>query len=70
MRCPKCRFCFSEELKSCPKCGQDMGLEMEKIGLFPPSTKVPFLKLEDFMEKEREENISSGDRVIEFPYSP
>ncbi|MFN3921634.1 MAG: hypothetical protein ACK4K4_04485 [Caldimicrobium sp.] len=69
MRCPKCKFCFSEELKSCPRCGQDMGLVIEKIGLFPPSSKSPFLKLEDFVEKEREESLPSAERVIEFPYS-
>lgn len=67
MRCPKCSYFFSEELRTCPRCGQDMGLVIEKLGLFPPSSKKPFLDMEDFLEKE--ETISQPERVIEFPYS-
>lgn len=67
MRCPKCRYVFSEELRACPRCGQDMGAEIEKLGLFPPSKDTPFLSIEDFMEKE--EPKPPQERVIEFPYT-
>lgn len=63
MRCPKCSYFFSEELRACPRCGQDMGAEIEKIGLFPPSTKEPFLEVEDFLETEE---IQPQKRIIEF----
>ncbi|MCS7199460.1 MAG: hypothetical protein N2327_01150 [Caldimicrobium sp.] len=52
MKCPKCRYFFSEELRNCPRCGQDMGVEIEKLGLFPISTNMPFLDIEDFVEQE------------------
>lgn len=52
MRCPRCSYFFSEELRSCPRCGQDVGLELEKVGLFPPSTNEPYLTIEDFYEPE------------------
>ncbi|MFN3406353.1 MAG: hypothetical protein ACK40E_01290 [Caldimicrobium sp.] len=67
MRCPKCSYFFSEELRTCPRCGQDMGLVIEKLGLFPPSSKKPLLEIEDFFEKE-ETNIQQ-ERLIPFTYS-
>lgn len=71
MRCPKCNCFFSEELKVCPKCGNDMGEILERIGVFPLSTKEPFLSPEDFKEKPAEgKNISKiqekSPREIEF----
>ncbi|MCS7150634.1 MAG: hypothetical protein RMI93_07865 [Caldimicrobium sp.] len=64
MRCPKCSYFFSEELRSCPRCGQDMGAEIEKLGLFPITANEPFLDIEDFIEAE--ENFAKR-RTLEFP---
>ncbi len=50
MRCPKCNYFFSEEKKVCPRCGNDMGKVIEKLGFFPQSRKEPFLSPEDFVE--------------------
>lgn len=71
MRCPKCKYFFSEELRRCPKCGEEVRLEMEKIGVFPTSSQDPFLKIEDFLEKEedKEERNKAEERLIEFPFS-
>lgn len=69
MRCPKCSYFFSEELKTCPRCGADMGSEIEKLGIFPPIAEEPFLTIDDFMKRSMEERaISNQERVIEFPF--
>ncbi|MFN4196803.1 MAG: hypothetical protein ACK4FM_02200 [Caldimicrobium sp.] len=67
MRCPKCSYFFSEELRTCPRCGQDMSSVIEKLGLFPPSSKKPLLEIGDFLEKE--ETNTDKERLTPFPYS-
>ncbi len=69
MRCPKCKYVFSEELKICPRCNEDMGDILEKIGVFPISSKEPFLFPEDFIETPSsfEHSLTSEKREIEFP---
>lgn len=69
MRCPKCSYFFSEELKTCPRCGADMGSEIEKLGIFPPSAKEPFLTIDDFVETPQVAETLYQERVIDFPYS-
>ncbi|MGB9761871.1 MAG: hypothetical protein ACP5QC_04345 [Caldimicrobium sp.] len=69
MRCPKCNYFFSEELKTCPRCGADMGAEIEKLGVFPPSAEEPFLTSEDFVETPSFIEASNQERVIDFPFS-
>lgn len=69
MRCPKCSYFFSEELKTCPRCGNDMGSEIEKLGIFPQGAEEPFLTVEDFIEAPAEgRTILNLERVIEFPF--
>lgn len=50
MRCLKCKYVFSEEMRICPRCKEDMGAVLEKIGSFPIIPKEPFLFPEDFLE--------------------
>ncbi len=74
MRCPSCSYVFSEELKSCPRCGADVSAELEKLGFFPQPAKEPFLFWEDFKkatyteEPVREESQAnkSQKREVEF----
>lgn len=69
MRCPKCSYFFSEELKYCPRCGTDVGEELEKLGFFPPSAEEPFLTIEDFIETPafKERAPFNQERVLEIP---
>lgn len=73
MRCPKCRYVFSEELRICPRCKEDMVLILEKIGSFPVSTKEPFLFIEDFLETKINSRIKTSpketQREIEVKFS-
>ncbi len=72
MRCPKCKYIFSEEIKVCPKCGTDMGGILEKLGYFPPSASKPFLTKEDFREQGdfslSDLSESTEKKEIEFSY--
>ncbi len=78
MRCPKCNYFFSEEKKVCPKCGNDMGMVLEKLGYFPIPSKEPFLSIDDFKEETQEQmNFQTEHTLeepkpkeIEFPFSP
>lgn len=69
MRCPRCSYFFSEELKACPRCGADMGLEIERLGIFPPGATEPFLTIEDFQEPAPEFTQSpfQRERLIDLP---
>jgi len=71
MRCPKCSYFFSEELRACPRCGADVGGEIEKLGVFPPGAEEPFLTADDFMEAPqlKVNETFSQERVIDFPFS-
>ncbi len=74
MRCPKCNYIFSEEIKVCPKCGADMGAVLEKLGYFPVSSSKPFFTIDDFKEELsmniiQTEEKSEETREIEFPYN-
>ncbi len=45
MRCPKCKFNFSERERVCPRCGEDVSLLAETLGPFyPVSSKEVILK--------------------------
>ncbi len=76
MRCPKCNYFFSEEKKICPKCGNDMGEVLEKLGYFPPAPKESFLSIEDFRSEfnveinlQAEEGLEEPKpKEIEFPF--
>lgn len=74
MRCLKCNYIFSEEIKICPKCGSDMGMVLEKLGYFPPSSSKPFLNVDDFKERsvfeavETEKEIKEKKEEIDFTY--
>jgi len=74
MRCPKCNYIFSEEIKVCPKCGADMGAVLEKLGYFPVSSSKPFFTIDDFKEESPVDIIGTEEkpeetREIEFPYN-
>jgi hypothetical protein len=68
MRCPKCNYFFSEELRTCPRCGADMGSEIEKLGIFPPSAEEPFLTIDDFIEAHYTTEPLTQERVIDFSF--
>jgi|UniRef100_A0A7V5N222 hypothetical protein len=74
MKCLKCNYIFSEEVKICPKCGSDMGMVLEKLGYFPPSASKPFLNADDFKERsiletiETEKEAKEKKEEIEFTY--
>ncbi len=76
MRCPKCNYFFSEEKKVCPKCGNDMGMVLEKLGYFPVPSKESFLSTDDFKKEihiqinfQAEQSLEEpGSREIEFPF--
>ncbi|PMP97119.1 MAG: hypothetical protein C0169_03975 [Thermodesulfobacterium geofontis] len=74
MKCQKCNYIFSEEIKICPKCGADMGMVLEKLGYFPPSASRAFLTIDDFKEKypfervETEGEAKERKEEIEFTY--
>ncbi|MCS7200445.1 MAG: hypothetical protein N3A56_01855 [Thermodesulfobacteriaceae bacterium] len=73
MRCPKCRYVFSEELRICPRCKEDMVSIFEKIGSFPIPSKEPFLLIEDFLETKINSQIETPSketqREIEMRFS-
>jgi len=74
MRCPKCNYIFSEEIKVCPKCGADMETVLEKLGYFPVSSSKPFFTIDDFKEESSVDIIGTEEkpeetREIEFPYN-
>jgi len=75
MRCPSCSYIFSEELRTCPRCGADVGAELEKLGYFPQPAKEPFLFLEDFQkppfyeEEVKEENKEEKPQKREIEFS-
>jgi len=50
MKCPKCDYVFSEENRVCPRCGEDVGEVLERIGFFPKSSDVVFFKVEDILK--------------------
>ena len=71
MKCTKCNYVFSEEKRTCPKCGADMGMILEKLGYFPQSSEEPFFTVDDFREKSSISEIEEKKetREIEFHYS-
>ncbi len=72
MKCLRCKYIFSEEIKVCPKCGADMGIVLEKLGYFPSSTSKPFLAKKDFEEKASfdfsKHSENEEKKEIEFSY--
>ncbi len=76
MRCPSCSYLFSEELRTCPRCGADVGAELEKLGYFPQPAKEPFLFPKDFQKppfyeepvKEKSEPETPQKRELEFNF--
>lgn len=62
MRCLKCNYIFSEEIRICSRCGADMGMILEKIGYFPQSSEEPFFTLEDFKKEPFLESIENKDK--------
>lgn len=71
MRCTKCRYVFSEELRICPRCKEDMGSILEKIGSFPILPKEPFLFPEEFLASSSvyEDTSRESKREIEIKFS-
>jgi len=67
MRCPSCSYIFSEELRTCPRCGADVGAELEKLGYFPQPAKEPFLFIEDFQKTPAYEVPAKGQTEVEKP---
>jgi hypothetical protein len=67
MRCPSCSYIFSEELRTCPRCGADVGAELEKLGYFPQPAKEPFLFIEDFQKTPTYEEPAKGQTEVEKP---
>lgn len=74
MKCLKCNYIFSEEIKICPKCGADMGMVLEKLGYFPPSASKAFLTVDEFKKSspferlESEKETKEKKEEIEFTY--
>ncbi len=64
MRCLRCDYIFSEEIRVCSRCGADMGMVLEKIGYFPKSSEEEFFTLEDFKKESILESMEGKDKEV------